>query len=85
MQPATRRVCGEIDAQHHGATPRHRVSRDAAATAHIEDLLARECRQLVDPVEPQRVDLMKRFELAVRVPPAVGQFTEFREFLRIAR
>ena len=38
---------------------------------------------LVDPVEPQRVDLVQRPELAVGVPPAVRELAEFLQLLRI--
>ena len=60
-----------------------RTSKDAAAAAHIEHGLALDARQAVDPVEPQRVDLVQRTELALGVPPAVGQVTELGQFLRI--
>src|SRR6185295_8007028 len=33
--------------------------------------------------EPQRIDLVQRLEFALRIPPAVGQLTEFLEFDRI--
>jgi len=37
----------------------------------------------VDPVQAQRVDLVERLELALRIPPAVRERAEFFQFLRI--
>ena len=42
-------------------------------------LLAGEARVAVDPFQAQRIDLVQRPELALRVPPAVGQLAEFLE------
>ena len=73
------RLFGEVDARHRGAQPRHRLGEDAAAAAHVEHALARERREAVDPGEAQRVELVQRPELALRVPPAVRELAEFGE------
>ena len=61
------------------AAPRHRLGEDAAAAADVEHLLAGEAALPVDPVQAQRVDLVQRPELALRVPPAVRELAEFLE------
>nr|GFD22563.1 hypothetical protein [Tanacetum cinerariifolium] len=35
---------------------------------------------LVDPVDPQGVDVVKRLEFTVAIPPAMGQGLEFGDF-----
>ena len=77
------RLGGQVDAQHLGAAPRHRIGQDAAAAADVEHPLAAQADQGVDPVQAQRVDLVQRPELAFRVPPAVGQVAELGQFCRI--
>ena len=42
-----------------------------------------EARLAVDPGEAQGVDLVQRPELALRVPPAMGELAELRELSRI--
>ena len=56
---------------------------DAAAAADVEHALARERREAVDPGEAQRIELVQRPELALRVPPAVRELAELRELGRI--
>src|SRR5262249_16180222 len=70
----------EVDSRHLGATARHRLGEDAAAAADVEHLLAGEASGSVDPFQAQRVDLVQRPELALRVPPAVRELREFLEF-----
>jgi hypothetical protein len=65
------------------ARARHRLGQDAAPAAHVEHRLAAQAGQFVDPAQAQRVDLVQRPELAVRVPPAVGKVTELGEFLHV--
>ncbi|MNZ68379.1 hypothetical protein D3C78_866440 [compost metagenome] len=69
-----------VDAGDGGATQGHGFTEDAAAAADIEDLLAGQLDPLVDPVDPQRVDVVQRLELALAVPPAVGQGFELGDF-----
>ena len=76
------RLGRQVDAQHLGAAPRHRIGQDAAAAADVEHALARQRRDALDPVQAQRIDLVQRPEFAVRVPPAMGQLAELGEFLR---
>ena len=66
----------KVDARHLGAAPRHRLGEDAAAAADVEHLLAGEAGGAVDPFQAQRVDLVQRPELALRVPPAVRELAE---------
>src|SRR5262245_49568596 len=73
------RLVGEVDARDPRARARHRLGEDAAAAADVEHVLPFERRVLLDPAQAQRVDLVQRPELALRVPPAVGQVTEFAQ------
>jgi len=52
----------------------------AAATADVEHTLAGQADGVVDPVQAQGVDIVQRLEFAVRIPPAVGEFSKFVEF-----
>ena len=40
-------------------------------------------RVRVDPVEAHRIQFMQRFELGVRVPPAMRKIAEFLQFVGI--
>jgi hypothetical protein len=37
----------------------------------------------IDPFQAQRIDLVQRPELALRVPPAVGELAEFLQLGRV--
>jgi hypothetical protein len=63
--------------------PRHGLGQDAAAATHVEHALALERGELVDPLQAQGVDLVQWPELALRIPPAVGEITEFGQFLGV--
>ncbi|MCY1450715.1 hypothetical protein D9M71_675410 [compost metagenome] len=71
------RRLAHVDAEHRGSALGHGLAEDAAAAADVEDLLAGQADALVDPVDPQRVDIVQRLELAFAVPPAVGERLEF--------
>src|SRR2546428_808342 len=77
------RFLREVDTRDLGAAAGHRFAEDAAAAAHIEHALRPEARALVDPVEAQRIDVVQRAELAVRVPPAMGELAEFLQLCRV--
>ncbi len=77
------RLGSEVDAEHVGTTARHRVGKDAAAAADVEDALALQRREAIDPVEAQRIDLMQRPEVALGIPPAVGEVAELGELARV--
>ena len=77
------RLVRHVDAGDLGAAARHRFGEDAAAAADVEHALAGERGAAVDPVEAQRIDLVQRTELAVRVPPARGELAEFLELGRV--
>ena len=84
MQPGdAQRLARQVDASDMRRTARHRLGEDAAAAAHVQHLPAVQRRQRFDPLEPQRVDCVQRPELAARIPPSVGHFTEFRQFARV--
>src|SRR5205807_1565916 len=54
---------------------------DAAAATDIERTLAREpTHEALDMPEAQRVDFVQRTELARRIPPAMRERAEFRQF-----
>ena len=69
-----------VDAHHRGAALGHGFAENAATAAHVEDFLAGQVDPLVDPVDPQRVDVVQGLELAFAVPPAMGQGFEFGDF-----
>src|SRR5207302_2020105 len=77
------RLLREVDAADAGAAPGHCLGEDAAAAADIQHALPGEVSAAVDPVEAQRIDLVQRTELALRVPPARGELAEFLELRRV--
>jgi hypothetical protein len=75
---------GQIDAHDARACLGHRFGKDAAAAANVEHRFSGESGALrCDVAETQRVDVVQRFELAGRIPPAMRQRTELGEFGRI--
>ena len=71
---------GEIDTFDPRALAGHGLREDAATAAHIEHVLARERMEAIDPSQTKRVDLMKGFEFAGRIPPAACKGAELLEF-----
>ncbi|MNQ36276.1 hypothetical protein D3C85_497950 [compost metagenome] len=69
-----------VDAGDGGAALGHGFAEDAAAAADVEDFLAGQADALLDPVDPQRIDVVQGFEFAFTVPPAVGEGFEFGDF-----
>ena len=69
-----------VDADHGRAALGHGFTEDAAAATDVEDFLAGQADAFVNPVDPQRVDVVQRFEFALAVPPAMGQGFEFGDF-----
>src|SRR5690606_17546940 len=63
-----------------GAALGHGLAEDAAAATDVQYALAGQADALVDPVDPQRIDVVQRFELAFAIPPAVCQGLEFGDF-----
>ncbi|MNC35393.1 hypothetical protein D3C75_838770 [compost metagenome] len=74
------RRLAHVDGCYGRAAQGHRLAEDAAAAADVEHPLAGQADALVDPVDPQRVDVVQRLELAFAVPPAVGQRFELGDF-----
>ena len=84
-----------VDAGDRGAQPRHRLAQQAAAAADIEhrQTLQRRARQRValpmdggavaDITQPQRVQAVQGRELAVGVPPLLGDAREALDLGRI--
>src|ERR1700693_5824909 len=84
MQPGdAQRLVRQVDAGDARAALRHGLGQDAAAAADVEHALAGERRMAVDPLQAQRIDLVQRPELALRVPPAVRELVEFGELCRV--
>jgi hypothetical protein len=87
MQVTTSKDAGSAaancSAHHLGAARRHALGQDAAAAAHVHHALAGEGGAIVDIVQPQGIDVVQRFVLAVGIPPAVGGLIEFGDFLGI--
>jgi len=77
------RLVGQVDSEDVGTRRAHRFGQDAAAAADIEHPLAGQRGPLVDPVEPQRIDLVQRTKRSGRIPPPVGQFAELLQLGRI--
>jgi len=77
------RSFAHIDAGDRGAQPRHPFSQQAAPAADVDGCASGQRRLAVNVLEAQRVDIVQRFELAVRVPPARGQFLELVDFSAI--
>mmetsp|Transcript_70446 Transcript_70446/g.165985 ORF Transcript_70446/g.165985 Transcript_70446/m.165985 type:complete len:339 (+) Transcript_70446:1508-2524(+) len=73
----------QVDAQDLGTGACHCIAEDATTAADIDHALARQRTALFDPRQPQWVDLVQGLEVALWVPPAVGQLAEFGEFLRV--
>src|SRR5476651_182411 len=69
-----------VDTHHRGAALGHGFAENPAAATHIQHLLAGHVDALVNPVDPQRVDVVQGFELAFAVPPAMGEGFEFGDF-----
>lgn len=81
VQPGdAERLLREIDSRDFGPADRHTLGKQAAAAANIEDALARQADGSVYPVEAQWIDVVQRLELAVRIPPAMGEVAELFEF-----
>ena len=61
----------------------HALGQQAAAAPHIQRPLAGQGCPLVNVVQAQRIDIVQRFELAGRVPPAAGERLEFGDFVPV--
>ena len=77
------RLFSQIDAGHRRAAHRHALGKYAAAATDIKHGLALESDPRINVIEPQRIDIVQRFEIARRVPPLVREFAEFGDFNRI--
>lgn len=69
-----------VDAHHRRPALGHGFAEDTAATTDVEHLLASQVDPFVNPVDPQRVDVVQRLEFTFAVPPAMGQGFEFGDF-----
>src|SRR6266853_3095533 len=74
------RLFGKVDAFHARPATRHGFGQDTAAAADVERGFPREFSDAGYPVQAQRVDLVERLELALRIPPAVRERAEFFQF-----
>src|SRR5439155_4194149 len=74
------RLIGKVDAFDPGAAPRHRLGEDPAAAADVERGRPGKLRDAGYPVQAQRIDLVERLELALRIPPAVRERARFLQF-----
>ena len=66
-----------------GASPRHGLGQQAATATHVEQVLSGNTRVLINPAGSEGVNLMKRLELRVGIPPARCKGFKFRDFCRI--
>jgi len=84
MQPGHgQRRFPHVDAGHRCAAPRHALGQDAAPAADIQYGFPGQADALVNPVQAQRIDVVKRLEFRIRIPPAAGQRLEFGDFGRV--
>ncbi len=75
---------GQIDPDNVRAPLSHGLTEYSAAAPNIQHAGTLERGPRVDIVQSQRVDLVERFQRAVRVPPLIGQRLELGKFLGIA-
>ena len=81
VQPRHRqRRLAEIDAGDVGAERRHAFGQEAATAADVEHALVFQSHAVVDELQAQRVDVVQRLELGLRVPPARGELLELGKF-----
>src|SRR5450759_2211938 len=74
----------QVDAGDRGAACGHAFGEYATAASDIKDVFSGKASCLVlNMSEAQRIDFVQRLELAVRVPPARRERTEFFQFGRI--
>src|SRR5690554_5922119 len=74
VQPSyVQRGFAHVDAGYVGTTQGHAFRQQTATTANIQYFLACQLYPLVDVVQAQGIDVVKRLELAAGVPPAAGQ------------
>ncbi len=77
---ATARASGARSMPKHPGTPaRHAFGQEAAAATDVENLMTGEAGACLDVVEPGGIEVVKRPELAIRVPPAWRRRIEFRD------
>ncbi len=73
----------EVDAFDPCPPLRDRLGKNATATTDVNHARIGERCDRGDPVEPERIDLVERFEFAFRIPPAMGEVAELGKLLRI--
>src|SRR5438876_10041703 len=85
MQACNRkRLVRQVDAGDRSTRARHGFGEDSAATSDVEGPLAGEtATTLLDVVESQRVDVVKRLEIAAGIRPAMRESDELGELGRI--
>src|SRR5690349_1197463 len=77
------RLVGEVDAGDAGPARSHALGEYAATAADVQHALAAQAGEIVDVVQPQRVDVVQRLEFGARIPPTVRKLAEFLELERI--
>ena len=79
-----KRFVGQIDAGDLGAVVGHGFGENAAAAADVEHRLPCKLTALAgDVTQPQRIDVVQRFEFAGRIPPMVRERAELGELRRV--
>ena len=79
-----KRLFRKVYAGDRGTVFGHGFGKNSAAATDVKNGLACEIDVAINPFHAQGVDFVKRFELAVFVPPAMSQLAEFFEFLVIS-
>jgi len=74
------RRLAHVDPCHGSATLSHCFAENSATAADVQDLFAGQRNVLINPVDPERIDFVERFELAFAVPPPMGEGFEFGDF-----
>jgi hypothetical protein len=73
----------EINAGNCGTMLSHAFRQDTATTADVEDIFSFDPGKPINPFEAKRVDLVQRFEFALRIPPTMGKRAEFIDFVLV--
>src|SRR5688572_26723631 len=77
------RFVREVYSRHTRTAGSHGFAQDPSATADVHDAFPSQASDFLDVAQPQWIDIVKRLEFALGVPPAVRQLAELLQFARI--
>ena len=70
----------QVNSRDVSALARHGLGKDATTATDVENGLASQRGNAVDPFQAQWIDFMQRAEFGRRIPPTMSEVTEFLEF-----